>query len=219
MISARTIAVFRLSPARSVTLAAGILVLVIAWAGPLPALAMTRFAAHMTMHLAVVAIAAPLIALAIAGSRLDPTARAVQTGAGVLAFPVLAAFAEFAVVWGAHVPAVHDMKRLEPTWAAIEQLAFLAVGVALWLSAFGGRGRERGARAALGIGALLFTAMHMTLLGALLALAPRPLYEACLGLADQEIGGVMMLAAGLVYLVGGVVLVGRILGDGEDPSP
>lgn len=206
--TARTIAALRLSPARSAMLAGGILVLAITWMGPLPALAMTRFTAHMTMHLAVVAIAAPLIALALAGSRLDPTAR--MHG---LAFPVLAAFAEFAVVWGAHVPALHDMKRIEPAYAAIEQIAFLAVGVALWLSAFGGRGSGRGARAALGIGALLFTAMHMTLLGALLALAPRPLYEACLGLADQEIGGVMMLAAGLVYLVGGVALVGRLLGN------
>lgn len=63
--------------------------------------------------------------------------------------------------------------------------------------------------------------MHMTLLGVLLALAPRPLYGegdvSCFGIslsaaADQQIGGVVMLMFGAcAYLVGGIVLLAGLL--------
>jgi putative membrane protein len=69
--------------------------------------------------------------------------------------------------------------------------------------------------------ALLLTTMHMTLLGALIALAPRALYDthgfALQGLAltpleDQQMAGVVMLALGGVsYLAGGVWLLARLL--------
>jgi putative membrane protein len=61
----------------------------------------------------------------------------------------------------------------------------------------------------------------MTLLGALLSLAPRPLYGlgdvTCFGLVlgagqDQALGGVIMLMIGAaVYLAGGVFLLARLL--------
>jgi putative membrane protein len=67
--------------------------------------------------------------------------------------------------------------------------------------------------------------MHMTLLGVLLALAPRPLYGAgdvsCFGIslsaaADQQIGGVVMLMVGAcAYLLGGIVLLAGLLRDGD----
>ena len=64
----------------------------------------------------------------------------------------------------------------------------------------------------------------MTLLGALLSLASRPLYGSgdvtCFGLIldagqDQALGGVIMLMIGAaVYLAGGVFLLGRLLSGG-----
>ena len=52
------------------------------------------------------------------------------------------------------------------------------------------------------------TSIHMTLLGALLSLAPRPLY----GEGDVTCGGILMLIVGAaVYLAGGIVLVARLL--------
>jgi putative membrane protein len=55
--------------------------------------------------------------------------------------------------------------------------------------------------------------MHMTLLGALLALSPRQLYAHHQGhhgmtaLEDQHLGGaVMLLVGGIAYLVGGLGL-------------
>ena len=54
----------------------------------------------------------------------------------------------------------------------------------------------------------------MTLLGARLTLAPRVLYDpGCVGsLAEQQLGGMMMLAIGTpVYLVAGLWLTGGAL--------
>jgi putative membrane protein len=89
---------------------------------------------------------------------------------------------------------------------------------AAWL---GAQAAYRGNAALGGAMALFFTSMHMTLLGALLGLSPRPLYEDHHGgegwlglspLADQQLGGVVMLAiGGVVYLAGGLILMARVL--------
>jgi putative membrane protein len=109
----------------------------------------------------------------------------------------------------------------------IEQAAFFGSGMLVWLSALGGN-RAQGDRTATGILALLLTSMHMTLLGALLALAPRPLYAhahahaladahgaARVGptpLEDQHLGGaIMLLVGGVAYLAGGVGLSAVLL--------
>ena len=55
---------------------------------------------------------------------------------------------------------------------------FLGAGLFLWLTCFGAARRAAPAHDAAGAFALLLTSIHMTLLGALLALSPRPLYGA-----------------------------------------
>lgn len=191
----------------------GCLVLALAWLAP-PALGSeTGFAGHMTVHMAVVAIAAPLLAIGLAGSRLDPTPLA-----PLLFAPLLAMALEFVVVWGWHAPFLHAAARGSPAVMALEQVSFLAVGLLVWLAAFGrGRG-PAGAAWGAGILALFLTSMHMTLLGALLALSPRPLYHhahGAMGLApldDQHLGGaIMLLVGGASYLIGGLVLMARLL--------
>ena len=57
---------------RTVPLILGLFVLAGIWLGPLPRLAGQAFSAHMAMHMGIVAIAAPLLALGIAGGALDP---------------------------------------------------------------------------------------------------------------------------------------------------
>ncbi len=74
-----------------------------------------------------------------------------------------------------------------------------------------------------GAGSLLLTSMHMTLLGALLILAPRDVFaEICGRAADlggQQLGGLLMLGIGTpVYLIAGLWLVGRDLRS-TDPAP
>jgi putative membrane protein len=200
---------------RRLTATSGCLVLALAWLGP-PVLGIEAgFAGHMIVHMAVVAIAAPLLAIGLAGSRLDPT-----PFAPLLFAPMLAMALEFVVVWGWHAPLLHAAARRSPTVMALEQASFLAVGLLVWLAAFGrGRGPARAAWGA-GVLALFLTSMHMTLLGALLALSPRPLYHHAHGagiaglgpLDDQHLGGaVMLLFGGASYLIGGLVLMARLL--------
>lgn len=198
---------------RRVCLALGVSALAALWLGPLPGMARHAFAAHMTMHMGVVAVAAPLLALGIAGGRLDPVPRA-----PALFTPIAASVVELVVVWGWHAPALHRLARHAPAGLVLEQAMFLLAGAIVWLSAFGGDARERASRAGAGIVALLLTSMHMTLLGALLALPARPLYAHATGLGgltpvqDQQLGGAIMLAVGgLVYLVGGLALTGGLL--------
>ena len=186
----------------------GLSVLALSWLGPLPALARHWFAAHMTLHMAVVAIAAPLLALAIAGTSADPVRRMPNVVA-----PIPASMTELLVVWAWHVPALHHAARQSPGAFFLEQATFIVAGTLLWIAALGGDREQRRIRAGGGIAALLFTSMHMTLLGALLALANRPLFVHATGLApsdalaDQHAGGViMLLVGGASYLTGGLGL-------------
>jgi putative membrane protein len=204
-------------------LAAGVAVLLAAWLGPLPELARRAFSAHMAMHVSVVAVAAPLLAVGLARAfdgRLDPARRLPR-----LFSPVPASALELVVVWGWHAPALHHAARSGAGMLTIEQASFLLSGLLVWLSAFGGpiAPEERRNRSASGIVGMLLTSMHMTLLGALLALAGRPLYPrhsqpgeaGWLGLGvlqDQQLGGaLMLLGGGTVYLAGGLVLAYGLL--------
>lgn len=198
---------------RSAWFALALAVLAVCWLGPLPVLARHSFAAHMTLHMAVVAVAAPLLALAVAGSRADP----VSAVPGVMA-PIPASMIELVVVWAWHVPALHHAARQSLGAFALEQASFVVAGTLLWLAAIGGRREQRRMRAGGGIVALLFTSMHMTLLGALFALAGRPLFHqgasasAADALADQQLGGViMLLVGGAAYLAGGLALTALAL--------
>ena len=200
---------------RRALLVCGLLTLAAVWLGPLPQLARQAFWAHMTMHMGVVAVAAPLLALGVAGGRLDP----VRQAPGLFA-PIPASVLELVVVWAWHAPALHHAARHGTAGLVAEQGMFLLAGLLVWLSAFGGDAWRRGNRAAAGVVGLLLTAMHMTLLGALLALTPRPLYAHVDGFAgltpleDQHLGGaIMLLVGGVSYLLGGLWLTVGLLRD------
>lgn len=191
----------------------GLITLAGAWLGPLPQLAELAFAAHMTMHMAVVAVAAPLLALALAGTRFDPVRKW-----PALFPPIPISVVELLVVWTWHAPALHHAARHGLAGLFLEQGAFLFCGLLVWLSAFGGDPERRHHLAGAGVTALLLTSMHMTLLGALLALTPRPLYAHTGGLPyltpleDQHLGGaIMLLVGGVSYLAGGLWLTAGIL--------
>lgn len=195
--------------------------LALVWFGPLPSRAAHDFGAHMTMHMGVVAVAAPLLAIGLAGGRFDPARR-------WPAFfnPIPASIVELIVVWAWHVPALHHAARTSTAGLVTEQGMFLASGLLVWCAACGGPARGRADRTAAGVIALLLTSVHMTLLGALLALSTRPLYahhlesaSTAAALDAQQLGGaLMLLVGGASYLAGGLWLSGRLLRSGASSS-
>ncbi len=205
---------------RQIILILAVLTLAALWLTPWASLGMAPFSAHMVVHMGIVAVAAPLLALGIAGSALDPVARL-----PTLFPPIPVSLVEFIVVWAWHTPALHHAARHAGLASLAEQGMFFIAGLWLWLAVFGGSRDERRSRAGSGVIALLLTSMHMTLLGALLALAPRPLFThgttdarygqdalALAALADQHLGGaIMLLVGGVAYLAGGLWLTAGLL--------
>ena len=202
---------------RAALFALGVMTLALAWLGPLPGLAPRQFSAHMTMHMAVVAVAAPLVALGLAGGRFVPAGRWPS-----IFSPIPASVVELIVVWAWHAPVLHHSARGSLAGLVAEQGMFLLSGLLMWGSAFGGPTRHDASRAGAGIVGLLLTSMHMTLLGALLALSPRALYVHQLTAAggrtpleDQHLGGaIMLLVGGASYLAGGLALSAKLLNAG-----
>ncbi|KZY34237.1 cytochrome-c oxidase, partial [Roseovarius sp. HI0049] len=169
-------------------LLSGLVLLAAVWVLPLEA-AMPVFAAHMLRHMVLVAVAAPLIVLGLP-----------QVTARLAMPPLAAAAAEFVVVWAWHLPVAHGLGRTMALGFVAEQASFLIVGLLVWA------GCLRSDRPLAGAGGLLLTSMHMTLLGALIVLAPRDLYAEFCGtppdLSGQQIGGMLMLGIGTpVYLI------------------
>lgn len=176
---------------------AALAVLAIAFVSPLCALSSALFSARVVHHVLLVAVAAPLLALA----------RPAPAPAGA-ALPFLTATA---ALWFWHLPAAYDAALGHKGLYLLMQLSLLAPACWLWRAAFS----RPGGSAAVWV---LFAYIAMGLLGALLALAPAPLYGThavapflwgLTPLEDQQLGGLIMwVPAGLAYAVWGA-LIGR----------
>lgn len=184
-----------------------------------PASFLTR---HMAAHIVVMNIAAPFLVILfrrVAVIAPNPaSARWIGPATAV----------QIALLWGWHLPA-----PLAFAYAVLGALMLMHVslfGAALWFwwtvleEAESARWRA--------LGALLITGKVFCLLGVLLTFAPRALFvraaELCLGagtaagslLQDQQLAGLLMLVAcPLTYVLAGVVIAARWLGDIERRGP
>ena len=197
-----------------------VLTLAALWLTPWASLGMAPFSAHMVVHMGIVAVAAPLLALGVAGSALDPVARL-----PALFPPIPVSLVEFIVVWAWHTPALHHAARHSGFASLAEQGMFFLAGLWLWLAVFGGTRRraprpgwQRSARAAADFHA------HdpaWRALGSGAAAAIRTWHGGCdhgqnplalAALADQHLGGaIMLLVGGVAYLAGGLWLTAGLL--------
>lgn len=200
---------------RLLCVAGGILILGVCWIGPGFDAVHESFTVHMIVHMSVVAIAPALLVVGMTASRFDPTRSWPR-----LFSPLPATLVEFVAVWAWHTPRLHEFARASSVGFAIEQASFLLCGVYLWVAVLGGDRVVREERATAGIVGLLLTAMHMTLLGALIGLAPRVLYHhghamdasAGLELEDQQLGGaIMLLVGGVVYSSAAIAMMRDVL--------
>jgi putative membrane protein len=208
--------------------ALGCIVLALAIASPLGTMADTLFSAHMSGHLLLVAVVPPMLisgAPSRAGAWLwrgfaatsTPTAK--WTGAAMRAvgrIPVwLAWLIHTATLWAWHLPSLYQLALRDPLWHALEHGAFLATAVLLWWMVFHPRGVRRNGYA-IGVLAMLATAMQSGALGALLASSHTAWYPlqdrdvAAWGLtplADQQLAGLIMwVPGGVIYVVAACVL-------------
>jgi putative membrane protein len=174
------------------------------------------FAAHMIEHEVVMAIAAPLLILARpAGALLWALPRAWRHRIGAasqvsgaraawaaLVAPATATLLHGAAIWAWHAPALFDSAVTDVTLHRVQHLAFLVTALLFWWAMLR---RSPGAAA----GSVALTMLHTSLLGALLALAPRILYPAQTAgaaawgltpLEDQQLAGLLMwVPAGTIY--------------------
>ncbi|WP_416399198.1 cytochrome c oxidase assembly protein [Allohahella sp. A8] len=164
------------------------------------------FSHHMLQHIILVTLVSPLLVFMFPSLLCS-----------VALSPLLATLIEFLVVWGWHLPDLHAAAAHSMLVYLLEQSMFLGAGILIWGSVL------QPGQAMAGVGGLLLTSMHMTMLGALLILSPRALYlhdaaveslaaSSAMALQDQQMGGMIMLAIGTpIYILGALVLLRRSL--------
>jgi putative membrane protein len=180
---------------------AGLSLALAAWVSPLCALGVALFSARVAQHMVLTLLAAPLLA------RAWPL-RAVGTRGAAAACTAFAA-----ATWFWHVPGPYDATfRSDAAYWAMHA-TLLATALAAW--------RVILARPASGFAvptaAALACCSQMSLLGALFAFAPAPLFEAhrasapLFGLSpleDQQLGGLVLWVPGcLAFLLAGIAPV------------
>lgn len=173
--------------------------LVIAFVSPLCALTAALFSARVVHHFVLVLVAAPLLALAF------PAARSRGAGAPAAAFTV--------TMWAWHWPpayvAAYD--TVAGYWAM--QSMLLGASTWLWRALLAPRVAFLAS-----LVALVAVSAAMGMLGALLALAPSPLYPphfatteafGLTALQDQQLGGLLMWVPGLLPFAAAGLLLAR----------
>ncbi len=191
-----------------VVIGIGIAMLAAAVVSPLEGLAGDLLSAHMVQHI-VLGLVAPLaIVLGMRRPVRLPTTLTVAT----------AVTAHAAVFWLWHAPALYDASIRNDALHGFEHMTMIATGLFFWWAVIG---VARWGRPAVATLWLFLAGLQAGALGALLTLAPHPLYDAHLvtatrhgltALEDQQIAGSLMWSlGGLVYVVPAVVLFVRWL--------
>lgn len=170
----------------------------VAFVSPLCALSVALFAARATHHLLLVAVAAPLAAIAWPPRRAHGVAPALGVASGVL--------------WAWHLPPLYDAALADMALYWVMQASLFGSAWLYWASV-------RAATPAAGLAGIAAGAGQMGLLGAILTFAPRPLYAAHLAttagyglgpLGDQQLAGLIMWVPGLApYALAGGLLAAR----------
>jgi cytochrome c oxidase assembly factor CtaG len=197
--------------------ALGWLLLAGALVSPLHWLGEHLFTFHMIEHEIVMALAAPLLAVSRPlGAFVWAFPRAIRIQMGrtahnasvamlwsTLTTPINATILHGVAIWTWHAPVLFDPAVMNVTMHRLQHLSFLITALLFWWALI--RRANYGAAA----GHLFITMLHTSVLGALMALAPRVLYQAQTAealrwgltpLEDQQLAGVVMwIPAGTVY--------------------
>lgn len=227
----KSVAADRFTARREAAFFLGLATVAAAVLSPLDARSSGSFALHMTQHLVLMLVSAPLMvygAPAVAMGLGLPAAlrrrvnrvlaaRPVKRSMRVLMMPLLVWGLHAAALWAWHLPSLYEAAVRSHWLHAFEHAAFLGTACLLWalvLPSARGRRIDRGVAA----GLVFITGLQSGALGVLLAFAAVPLYEeGVLGgafgldpLADQQLAGMLMwVPGGLLYLATIAVLLYR----------
>ncbi len=177
------------------TSALALLVLFLAFVSPLCALSSALFSARVFHHVLLVAVAAPLLAIAFPAR---PALAKVPLSVLFLVHTLL--------MWVWHAPAPYAFALGSHGAYWLMEATLLASAFLMWQAAL-----SRHTHPAAAMAALLGSILQMGMLGALMTFATRPLYEPHLvttipfgltPLADQQLAGLLMwVPASLPYLI------------------
>jgi putative membrane protein len=169
--------------------------------------------AHMVQHLLITLVVPPLLLLGTPGWMLRPLLRwpPVRGAARALLAPVPAFLLFNAVFAMWHVPVVYELSLRVAPLHALEHAAFAGLALLTWWPVFGPVPEFPRLPYGAQVVYLFFESLPPTAVGAIIALAERPLYPTywaaprVFGLdarADQQLGGLIMWIPGaLVYFL------------------
>ncbi|HEY8116760.1 MAG TPA: cytochrome c oxidase assembly protein [Actinomycetota bacterium] len=228
----------RRSAAAAACFACGILAVAVALLTPLDAAAEALFSAHMTQHLILVVVAAPLlvagrpvttvmVGLPAGARRTASRLRRAVAASGLsraLRTPVVAWTVFTICLWAWHTPLLYTVALENGAVHAIEHVSFLLTSMLAWSVAL-----SRRSVTPLGVlGRALFlvaTALQGAVLGALLLFARAPLYPVhgrgpwlwgLTPLEDQQLAGALMwIPPSVIYLA---VAAGILVAAFKTPS-
>jgi putative membrane protein len=194
------------------------------------------FSAHMVQHEILMIVAAPLLVLSRplvtflwgmpfewrrSAGRWSKT-QPVQRCWAFLTDPFAAWWLHAAAIWIWHAPVMFDLTLQSDLAHTVQHLSFFFSALLFWWALFYAHGRK-----SYGAGVLYVftTAVHTSILGALLTFAPHVWYSAYIATApawgvtpleDQQIGGLIMwIPANIVYIAAGLALFAAWLNESD----
>lgn len=221
---------------QALSFALGVLVLVGALVSPLDPLGSSLLSAHMAQHGLLAAVAPPLLLYGKPGVAFAwglPARwrkglfssvgwRGLAHMAGALARPSPAMVAHGLALWVWHAPALYEAALESYAVHAAEHFTMFGTGLLFWHAMLEARSRRRAAGA---LAAAFTTMMHCGLLGALITMAPLPLYPWYAGhsnpwgvsaMDDQQFAGLLMwVPMGMVYFACCLLLARRMIAPGD----
>jgi putative membrane protein len=217
--------------------ALGLVSLAVALLSPLAWLSSVLFSAHMTQHEVLMLVSAPLLVFgrplfaglwAFTPDERGTVGRWLQATPLIrtwhaLSAPLAVFLLHAAALWIWHVPAFYEAALVNEGLHAVQHLTLLVTAALFWWGMVHGRYGRTG----YGVAVLyvFLTALHSSVLGALLTMAPGVWYRtySSTGVAwqidalqDQQLAGLLMwVPSGVLFIVFGLALLAAWLGESE----
>jgi len=211
--------------------AAAALVSPVAW------LSEILFSVHMTQHTLLMLVAAPLMAFgqpllvflwAFRRDHRERIAGSVRSRRILIVWhhltsPLSAFLLQAIALWIWHLPSLYEAALASDGVHAFQHLSFLLTASLFWWAMVHGRYGRQGY--GLAVVYVFLTAVHSGALGALLTVAPSPVYPYYVrqsaawhvdALGDQQLAGLLMwIPAGVIFIVLGLALFAAWMGEAE----